>query len=222
MASTSAERTGCAPAGRLLLAAADAQGSAAHPYARSPELLTGPDAARNLSDLLHFLCTLHGRHPGVVDHAAMRVTGAEARLWLASAAEAFSAERVYLSRLAVAAGPVPSTPGAADSDAVVRSQRHAIEMLALSERDGCPLGAAMAVILDWASVRGALMVAASRFGVDLPEFTAGDRDAVRAVSDSFAATPSAQRALLFGAEQILVQHYGLWDLLEARQQARAG
>lgn len=222
MASISAERTGAAQTGRLLLAAASAQGSAVHPYARSQELLTGPDAARNLSDLIHFLCALHGRHPGVIDHAAMRVTGVETRLWLASAAEAFAAERAYLSKLAVAAGPVPSTPGAADSDAVVRSQRHAIEMLALSERDGCPLGAAMAVILDWTSVRNALTVAASRFCADLPEFAAGDREAVRTVADSFAATPSAQRALLFGAEQILVQHYGLWDLLEARQQARAG
>lgn len=222
MASTSAETIRPAPAGRLLLAAAEAQGSAAHPYARSPDLLTGPDAARNLSDLLHFLCALHGRHPGVIDHAAMRVTSDAARAWLAAAAEAFAAERFYLSRLAVAAGPVPSTPGAADSDAVVRSQRHAIEMLAQSERDGCPLGAAMAVILDWASVRDVLKVAASRFGGELPEFVAADQDAVRTVADSFAATPSAQRALLFGAEQIFVQHYGLWDLLEARQQARAG
>ncbi|MGZ8285400.1 MAG: DUF6975 family protein [Allosphingosinicella sp.] len=32
--------------------------------------------------------------------------------------------------------------------------------------------------------------------------------------------PQVQRALLFGAQQILVQHHGLWDLLEARQQSR--
>jgi hypothetical protein len=29
-----------------------------------------------------------------------------------------------------------------------------------------------------------------------------------------------ERAMLFGAEQISVQHFGLWDLLEARQLAR--
>ena len=60
-----------------------------------------------------------------------------ARAWLATATHAFAGERAYLARLAVAAGPVPSTPGAGDSDAAVLGQRHAIEMLAQSERNGC-------------------------------------------------------------------------------------
>jgi hypothetical protein len=95
-------------------------------------------------------------------------------------------------------------------------------MLAQSERSGCAVGAAMAVILDWAAIRGALDSAARRFGVEPPHFAASDGSAVAAVADAYADSPAIQRALHFGAHQILVQHYGLFDLLEARQQARAG
>jgi uncharacterized protein DUF6975 len=221
MASASAETAGRNPAGALLLAAVAEQGSAAHSWPRHPELLQGPTSARSLADLIHFLCVLHGRYPGVVDHAAGRVVETDARAWLASAAAAFAQERGCLARLAVAAGPMPSTPGAADSDAAVLGQRHAIEMLAQSERKGCALGAAMAVILDWTAFRPALDAAARRFGVDVPGFAGADPAAIARLADSFATTASVQRALLFGAQQILVQHYGLCDLLESRHQARA-
>jgi len=218
MASASVE-SARRPPGRQLLAAVAASGSAAHPYPASEPLLKGPDAARNLADVIHFLCTLHGRYPGVIDHAAARVVAPDARAWLAQASYAFAGERAYLARLAVAAGPVPSTPGGGDSDAAVLGQRHAIEMLAQSERSGCAVGAAMAVILDWTAIRRPLDVAARRFGVEAPGFAAaGD---IGALADSFASAAPIQRALLFGAEQILVQHMGLWDLLEARQLARA-
>lgn len=221
MASASLGTGAAARPGPGLLACVATEGSAAHPWARSPELSRGPDAARNLADLLHFLCILHGRYPGVVDHAAARTVEPQARRWLAEASYAFAGERAYLARLAVAAGPVPSTPGAADSDNAVMGQRHAIEMLARSERNGCALGAAMAVILDWAAIRGALDAAARRLGVEAPAFAAADAAHIAEVTDGFAGSPSTQRALLFGAQQILVQHYGLWDLLETRAQARA-
>ena len=35
------------------------------------------------------------------------------------------------------------------------------------------------------------------------------------------AQPSAERAMAFGARQLLAQHRGLWDLLEARASARS-
>jgi hypothetical protein len=94
-------------------------------------------------------------------------------------------------------------------------------MLAMSERNGCAVGAAMAVILDWAAIRASLDSAARRLGVEPPHFAASDGSAIAAVADSFADTPAIQRALHFGAQQILIQHHGLWDLLESRQQARA-
>jgi hypothetical protein len=94
-------------------------------------------------------------------------------------------------------------------------------MLAQSERNGCALGAAMAVMLDWAQVRLVLDAAARRFGVEPPLYAAADGQAISALADGFGAAPPAQRALLFGAEQILHQHRGIWDLLEARHGARA-
>lgn len=220
MASASVETAGGPSPGQLLLDCVAGHGSAAHPWPRNRDLAFGPDAARNLSDLLHFVLTLHGRYPGVVDHASDRAVEREARSWLAEAASAFAGERGYLARLAVAAGPVPSTPGAADSDTVVRAQRHAIEMLARSERNGCALGAAMAVVLDWAQVRRVLDAAAQRFGVEPPPYRIADEARIAGLADEYAASPAVRRALLFGAEQILVQHFGLWDLLEARAQAR--
>jgi hypothetical protein len=221
MASASVETAVGSRTGALLLACAAEHGSAAHPYARSEALLTGPKAGRNLADLIHFLCVLHGRYPGVIDHAASRIVDPRARAWIAETAYAFAGERAFLAKLAVAAGPVPSTPGAADSDAAVIAQRHAVEMLAQSERNGCALGAATALVLDWTVVRSALDVAANRLGLETPDFPVGRPDVVASVADAYASAPSIQRALLFGAQQILIQHHGLWDLLEARHQARS-
>ena len=220
MASASVGFAGRASPGQLLLACVGAHGSAGHGWPAAAAALKGERGARALTDAIYYLCTLHGRYPGVIDHAAGRITDPAGRAWVAQATYAFAGERAYLARLAVAAGPVPSTAGAAASDAAVHSQRHAIEMLAQSERGGCALGAAMAVVLDWAEVRGALDAAARRFGVEPPPYSAADRDAITGLADSFAAAPAAQRALLFGAEQIPLQHRGLWDLLEARHQAR--
>ncbi len=220
MASLSVETAAAPRSGALLLARLADHGSAAHLYPASPSWIRAPGAARDLADMIHYLCVLHGRYPGLVDHAAARVTEAGARAWLTQATYAFAGERAYLARLAVAAGPVPSTPGAAGTDAAVLGQRHAMETLALSERRGCALGAAMALVLDWAAVRTCLDGAARRFGIESPAYPAADLDSVVALADSYADAAPVQRALLFGAEQILVQHHGLWDLLEARREAR--
>jgi len=220
MASVSADTEGRSLIGEKLLARVAEQGSEAHPYPISIALLRGPHAARNLSDAVHYLCTLHGRYPGVIDHAAGRCVEAEGRAWLTKAAEAFAIERSYLTKLAVAAGPVPGTPGSAESEATVLAQRHAIEMLAQSERNGCAVGAAIAVAADWIAIRGVLDAAASRFGIQPPVFQLADLQTLRNVANAVGTSASVERALLFGAEQILAQHHGLWSLLEARQLAR--
>ena len=220
MASASVETAGGPRTGALLLERLAEHGTAAHPYAAGPQLRRAPTAGRDLADLIHYLCVLHGRYPGLIDHAAARTVDPEARAWLADATYAFAGERAYLARLAVAAGPVPSTPGSGGTDAAVLGQRHAMETLAVSERRGCALGAAMALVLDWAAIRACLDAAASRFGVDTPAYPSAEPDSVVRLADDYAASPQVQRALLFGGQQILVQHHGLWDLLEARQQAR--
>src|SRR5947199_3698932 len=195
MASASLGSTVLASAGGALRAAVGSEGSAAHPWTGAPGLTAAPDAARNLADLVHYLCILHGRYPGVVDHATLRTTDSEARAWLANAAYAFAGERAFLARLAAAAGPVPSTPGAADTDAVFQAQRHAIDMLAQSGRIGCALGAAMAVVMDWAVVRRALDAAAQRFGIEPPAYAAPDPVLTEALADRFAGTsPAVGRA----------------------------
>ncbi|HEX9963883.1 MAG TPA: hypothetical protein VGB04_02755 [Allosphingosinicella sp.] len=222
MASASVETNGGPETGTLLLARLAEHGSAAHPYAGSPQLLRAPTTGRDLADLIHYLCVLHGRYPGLIDHAAARVVESDARGWLSNATYAFAGERAYLARLAVAAGPVPSTPGSGGADAAVLGQRQAMETLASSERRGCALGAALALVLDWAAIRACLDCAAARFGIEAPAYPAADRELIVRLADGYAAQAPVQRALLFGAQQILVQHHGLWDLLEARQQARTG
>lgn len=206
--------------GDLLSSLVRAEGSAGQGYCASETLRRGPQASRNLADAIHQLCALHGRHPGVVDFALERAATGSAD-WLLAAAAAFAEERAYLTRLVVAAGPLPSTPGQAETEAAVIGQRHAIEMLARSDRNGCALGAAAALIADWAAVREVLDLAADRFGVEREPSMLPDEAVVRAALAETAGSPAIERAISFGAQQILVQHRGLWSLLEARAAARA-
>jgi len=199
--------------GALLAACVADHGSLTHPYFASPALRNGA----NLADAVHFLCALHGRHPGVVDLAATRIVDPAGRAWLASAAVAAAAERALLTRLAVAAGPVPSTPGGGGSEGAIQAQRAALATLAQSDRKGCALGAALALAEDWMTVRNVIEAAAKRLGVEVPANGFGDAAHLRAVADEAVAV---ERALLFGAQQLALQHRALWDLLEARQQAR--
>lgn len=220
MSSALVGRSGSAGFGDRLLAAIAEQGSESHPYPTSAGLLRGPEAGRNLSDAVHFLCMLHGRRPGVIDHAANHCLTPSGRVWFAEATDSFAAERLFLTRLAVAAGPIPGTPGNAGTEATVASQRHALELLAQSERKGCALGAAVALAIDWWAIRDVLDVAAQRFGLELPVRRFDHRHDVAAFAAIEASSPAMERAMMFGAEQVSVQHFGLWDLLEARQQAR--
>ncbi|MET0270703.1 MAG: hypothetical protein ABW173_09770 [Sphingomonas sp.] len=180
----------------------------------------GNETARNFADAANYLCLIHGRAPGVVDLAAAQYVPPVARAWLEAAVAGFARERAYITRLAVAAGPQPSTPGHAASEATVLGQRHAAEVLAKSERSGCALGAAMALMLDWRALREVLDIAAIRFGIDPPPLGLPTVEETREVATAFATTPGTERAMLFGAEQIMVQHRALWDLLDDRRQAR--
>ena len=205
----------------LLVSLVEAEGTGNHSYAKAPGLLNGREAVRSLADSAHYLCVLHGRFPGVIDHAATTTSHPAAQGWLADAAEAFAAERSLLTRLAVAAGPLPSTPGQAECEATVLHQRHALDMLARSERSGCALGAALALALDWRSIRAVLDVAARRVSIEPQACILPSEDETRTVAMIVAETSSYERAMVFGAQQLLAQHRGLWDLLEARHLARA-
>lgn len=221
MASVPLEDMAVPQAGTLLVAAIRAHGSVGHRYAAGADLVEGPAAGRNLADALHFLCALHGRYPGVIELVAARNVEPEARAWLAEAADAFARERTYLANLSVRAGPVPATPGGG-SESAVAMQRNAVLTLAQSERRGCALGAAMGLAGDWATIRKVLDAAAVKFGADVPPpWTAGKPEALTAVADALGESFAFRRAMLFGAEQVAVQHRGMWDLLHARAQARS-
>src|SRR3546814_7246699 len=69
----------------LLRTLADVDGTAGHVYPSASGLGHRGDLTRNianLADAAHYLCMLHGRHPGVIDHAAMRTAHNDARGWL--------------------------------------------------------------------------------------------------------------------------------------------
>ena len=202
------------------LARVAAQGSADHAYRLSLLAANGPNAARDLADAVHLFCSLYGRHPGLIELALNNCPAGPVRDWLREASDAYERERLYLVRLTAAVGPLPSTPGAAETEATLVGQRHAIETLAKSERRGCALGAATALMADWASVRAVLDRAADRMGMQKPALTLPDEPSIIHVIAEGTDGVASERALGFGGEQLLLQNRGLFDLLEARAAAR--
>lgn len=198
-----------------------AEGTGAQSYVLSGKLMRGPDALKNLADAVHTLCLLHGRFPGVIDHAVTKTSDNQARKWLIDAAESFALERAYITKLSVVAGPVPSTTGQQQCEAAVVAQRHALDMLAQSDRKGCALGAAIALALDWRTIRAILDLSAERLDLAPPACSLPDMPSTAAMLANIEADAAMERAMNFGAQQLLGQHRGLWDLLSAREEARA-
>ncbi|HWI89549.1 MAG TPA: hypothetical protein VNS11_09980 [Sphingomicrobium sp.] len=203
------------------LARVAGDGCARHAHLNALLEASGPTAASDLADAVHLLCSLHGRYPGLMEIALQRCPSGEAKDWLDHAAEAFERERLYLVRLTSAVGPLPSTPGAAETEASLLAARHALETLASSERKGCALGAATSLVGDWWPIRRLLDRACARVSLECPAPSLPDEasivDVIRRASD----TVASERALAFGGEQLLLQHRALFDLLEARAGARA-
>lgn len=197
-----------------------AAGSAAHDHAADLAGPLAPHRARDLDDFVHLLCSIYGRQPTVIELALGSAPPPAVRAWLESAAAAFERERLYLVRLTSAVGPVPSTPGAAETEAALLAQRHALETLARSERSGCALGAATALVADWAALRPLLDKVAVRVGVEVPPCALPSAVNITDALEAGATTTAAERAIRFGAEQLLLQQRALFDLLEARSEAR--
>ncbi|USI73044.1 DUF6975 family protein [Sphingomonas morindae] len=191
-------------------------GSAAHPHV----LRLATAAAPDLADCVHFLALLHGRFPGVLDHAAERVFATGARDWMFRAAAAFAAERAFLARLVLVVGAMPITIAQTQSENAALQQAHALGVLAQSERRGTALGAALALVLDWPAIRLLMERAGAGAGLALPPLD------LPSAEDSYALLPAlfenagVERAVRFGVQQLLLQHQGLWDLLETRAGTR--
>ena len=195
-------------------------GTGRHPHLNALLDSTSRHSGRDLADAIHLLCHIHGRHPGLVELALQRSPKGPVREWLERASDSFERERLYLVRLTSAVGPVPSTPGATECESSLVAARHALETLATSERDGCAIGAATALIGDWWPMRRLLDRAAYRAGIECPAPSLPDENSVIAVIDEVSESASSARALAFGGEQLLLQHCALFDLLEARTEAR--
>jgi hypothetical protein len=202
------------------LARVAGEGCARHPHLNALLEASGPHSGRDLADSVHLLCSLHGRYPGLIEIALQRCPKGEARSWLDRASEAFERERLYVVRLTSSVGPLPSTPGAAETEASLQAARHALETLATSERKGCALGAATALVGDWWPIRRLLDRAAARAGIECPAPSLPDEASVIEVIHRASDTAASERALSFGGEQLLLQHRALFDLLEARAEAR--
>lgn len=207
-------------AAQLQLSRVEAEGSADHAYRLRLMSASGPTHARDLADAVHLFCSLYGRHPGLIELALNNCPAGSVRDWLKEASDAYERERLYLVRLTASVGPLPSTPGAAETEAALVAARHAIETLAGSERRGCALGAATALMADWPAIRALFDRAANRVGMQIPVLTLPEESSiVRVIGDGTDGAPS-ERALGFGGEQLLLQNRALFDLLEARAGAR--
>jgi len=196
------------------------EGCARHSYLNSLLETSGRHSGRDLADAVHLLCSLHGRYPGLIEVALQRCPKGPVQDWLTRASEGFERERLYLVRLTSAVGPLPSTPGAAETEASLVAARHALETLAMSERSGCALGAATALVGDWWPIRRLLDRVAARVGTEAPAPSLPDEASVVAIIERGTDEAPAARALAFGGEQLLLQHRALFDLLEARAEAR--
>ena len=169
-----------------------------------------------LADIAHFLNSSHGRHPGVVDHAAHKIVDDAARRWLVQAIDGFAAERAYLNRLTVEAGPAHRLNGQDKVTALITGQTKNFEMLATSDRQGCPAGAAIAFVIDWQQTRGLLDTVALHVGLDAPVSTLPGIESCTLLADQLGQNPAYRRAMAFGCDQILAQQRGLWHLIAAR------
>lgn len=169
-----------------------------------------------VADIAHFINISHGRHPGIVDHAAHKIADDAARLWLIKAIDGFAVERRFMNALTVAAGPERRHNGESKVAALIAGQTRNFEMLASSDRKGCPAGAALAFVIDWHRSRPSLEAVALHVGMDVPPIVLPGIDECTDVAEKLGVTDGYRRAMRFGAEQILAQQRGLWRLIAAR------
>ena len=169
-----------------------------------------------IADIAHFINISHGRHPGIVDCAANRIVDDAARNWLVEATDGFAAERRFLNALTVAAGPIRRHVGQDKITALISGQTKSFQMLATSDRKGCPAGAVLAFVVDWQQTRPLLDRIALHIGMEPPAVALPSAEQCAGVADQLARDGAYSRAMAFGSQQMLGQQRGLWQLIVAR------
>lgn len=169
-----------------------------------------------IADIAHFINISHGRHPGIVDHAAHKIADDAARQWLVEVIDGFAMERRFLNALTVAAGPIRRHVGQDKITALIGGQSKNFEMLATSDRKGCPAGAALAFVADWHQTRPLLERIALHIGMEPPALVLPSVEQCALLAGQLAHNDAYSRAMGFGAQQMLGQQRGLWQLIVAR------
>lgn len=175
-----------------------------------------------IADVAHFINISHGRLPGLIDYAAHKIVDDAARRWLIASIDAFAAERRFLNALTVAAGPIKRLAGQDKIAAMIAAQAKNFEMLATSDRTGCPAGAAIAFVVDWMQTRPMLEQAALLINLQPPPSLLPSTEICSNLATDLATGTSVQRAMNFGATQLLAQQRGLWRMIAARHEALRG
>ncbi len=169
-----------------------------------------------IADIAHFINISHGRHPGIIDHAANKIVDDVARKWLVEAIDGFAAERRFLNALTVAAGPIRRHIGQDKITALIAGQSKNFEMLATSDRRGCPAGAALAFVIDWQQTRPLLERIALHIGMEPSSPSLPSVQDCTTLVNGLSNDDAQSRAMGFGAQQMLAQQRGLWQLIAAR------
>jgi hypothetical protein len=169
-----------------------------------------------LADIAHFMHISHGRHPGIIGHAAQKIVDDAAQNWLVAAIDGFAAEQSFLNTLTVTAGPIRRLLGQDKVNTLIESQAKNFQMLATSDRKGCPAGAAIAFIVDWHQTRPLLDMVAHEMGLARPSATLPSVSECATLAGQLDDGGSYRRAMAFGAYQTLEQMRGLWRLIAAR------
>ena len=169
-----------------------------------------------MADIAHFINISHGRQPGVIDHAARKIVDDAARKWLVTAIDGFAAERAFLNALTVAAGPIRRHSGQDRITALITGQSKNFQMLATSDRKGCPAGTAIAFVVDWLETRVLLDRIALYLGMEPPKVILPSIMLCEVMAEELGQNDSYRRAMGFGGQQLLGQQRGLWQLIAAR------
>lgn len=173
-----------------------------------------------VADITHYLCVAHGKHPGIIEHAMSKIIEDCSREWLVKAADGFTRERIYLTELTVAAGPITRIIGQDETDMLIVNQSKHYKMLASSDRNGCSIGAAAAFIMDWHHIRQLMDIIALHLNISIPSSTLPSIHETEKMISEYSTSENITRAINFGADQILSQQRAFWNLIKARASSR--
>lgn len=174
----------------------------------------------DVADLAHALTVTHGGLPNIFDLASLRSDAQSLRNHLVTCSNSFQDWRRFLSALTSKAGPAPSlTDDAAHMVSLVQTKQ-GIQLLGESERKGCAIGAAFAMLNDWQIVLPESFKFAARLdiveGIALPPRTSAIIEEMECLEPSAAEL----RAMSFGADQFYQLNDAFFRHLEARRKAR--